>query len=460
MDSEQKQDTDSIRLSEVQFLLDESRIQAAELLRTQLRRFNPQDLAELLEDLDPDDKIRLVEALETETAAEVIDETDGPSREHVLSAFTTEKISEIVEALPPDEGADLVSDLPDEQRDEVLEGIEKKRADDVRELLAYPPDSAGGVMTTEFFTVLETDSVQSALTTLRETPKSETFVDLYVTDVQGKLIGSVAVRDLLEHDPTASIAPLLDREPVSVTPETDQEDVAFAVTKYNLNAVPVVDDNGVLRGVITVDDVIDVIEDEVDEDMYRMAGTASRDPSREPLLKKYLKRMPFLATTFVGGVTTIIIHHLFRTTTEEIVAIAFYVPLIIGLSGNVGLQASTIMVRGFATGDVELHEIMRLLPLEVGTGFLIGLSFGTLCGGVTYFLASSLGATPVLGIVVGVAMTLGTTFAASFGTLIPAFCEWVGIDPAIAAGPFIVTLIDAFVVTLYLAIAAALVSAL
>ncbi|MHC5037417.1 MAG: magnesium transporter [Planctomycetota bacterium] len=445
-----------INLSEIQLLLDESRIQAAELLRQGLKRYKPEDLAELLDELDPEDKVRLIAALETEQAAEVIDETDPTSREEVLRVLPSPRISEIVDAMPPDEGADLVSSLPADQQTEILDTVEKEHAEDLRELMEYSPDSAGGMMTTEFVSVGEGASVSETLETLRLHTESETIAYVYIVGAEEKLMGIVSVRDLLEHGPEEKIGAFMERDVVSVGSALDQEDVANTVNRYNLNAVPVVDDQDRMLGIITVDDVLDVIDEEVDEDMFRIAGTVSKDPAREALGKKYIRRLPFLLTTFVGGGLTVVIQYFFRFTTDQLVALTFYIPIILGLSGNVALQASTVMVRSFATGDIELREVFRFLPVEVGAGGLIGITFGLLCGGFTSLIAGVFGASPWLGVTVGVSLAMGTTVAAILGTLVPSFCEWAGIDPAIAAGPFIVTLIDTTAMTIYLGIAAAM----
>ncbi len=445
-----------IPLGEVRFLLDESRIQANEILRRDLSRYNPMDLAELLEDLDADEKIRLIQALDLEVAAEVIDETDANSREEILQAFPPERLSQVVDVMPPDEAADLVSGLSSDLQRKILGAVDEEHASDLEELMEYPPDSAGGVMTTDFIAVPGEATVVEILEGLKEKPETETIINVYVVDEEGRLIGVVSVRDLLEHDPKERIGSFMIRDVLSVPLEMDQEAVALEVGRYNLNSVPVVDSIGRLRGVITVDDILDVIDEEVDEDMFRIAGTVSRDPSREPLTRKFLKRFPFLLTTFVGGGLTVLIQYFFRFTTEELVALTFYIPIILGLSGNVALQASTIMVRSFATGDVELREVFKVLPLEVGTGVLIGIAFGLLCGGATAAVAGSFGASPWLGVTVGMSLAAGTSVAGLLGTLVPFLCEWLGIDPAIAAGPFIVTVIDTTAMTLYLGIATAM----
>jgi magnesium transporter len=449
-------DTRKIPLSEIKFLLDETRIQALEFLRGQLDRYNPVDLAAVLEDLEPEERVRLLEALETEAAAEVIDETDPASREQVLRVLTSRKISELVDVMPPDEGADLVSSLPTPRQTEVLGTVEQEHAEDLRELMEYAEDSAGGVMTTDFVTVHEHATVSETLDTLRKERESETIVYVYVVDEKGRLLGVVSVRDLLEHLASEKVANFMEGDIVAVDPAMDQEDVANVVNRYNLTVVPVVDESHRILGIVTVDDVLDVIDEEVDEDMYRMAGTVSKDPARDTLVRKFLTRLPFLCTTFVGGGLTVLIQYLFRFTTSELVALTFYIPIILGLSGNVALQASTIMVRSFATGDIELGEVFRLLPMETGTGALIGLCFGAACGVITALVAGGFGASPWLGFVVGLSLASGTTVAATLGILVPSFCEWVGIDPAIAAGPFIVTLIDTAAMTIYLGIAAAM----
>jgi magnesium transporter len=445
-----------IPLSQVQFLLDESRIYAEEVLRRQLESYNPIDLAEVLKDLEDEGKVRLFLSLGPEARALVLDETDAESRETILASLDVPAISDVVEEMPPDEGADILQQLPEEKGQEVLGEVEQDLAEELSELTRYGKDTAGGMMTTDFVEVDVAATVGEALQKVREEEEAEHVSEVYALDARGRLRGTVDIKTLLERPPDERVSVAMTSDPLSVALDTDQEDVANLVNKYNLPALPVVDVEHVMKGVITLDDVLDVIDEEVDEDMLRIAGTLSRDLVSVPIRKKYVNRLPFLFTTFVGGILTIVIQYSFRFTTDQLVAITFFIPIINGLAGNVGLQSSTIMVRGFATGEIGLDRIHKLLPIEATTGALIGLTFGVLCGVVTAVFAGALNSTALLGVVVGVSLAAATTMASVIGTAVPAFCERVGIDPAVSAGPFIVTLLDTAALLVYLGFATAL----
>jgi magnesium transporter len=449
-----------IPISQIQFLLDESKIHAHEMLRKQLRDFDPIDLAASLSDLGHEEKIRLIRALDPESAALVLDETDPDSRSEILEVLDVPVISDLVEALPPDEGADLLQQLPDEKEEEVLGDMPPESAAELRQLTDYDPDTAGGMMTPDFVWVPDTATAEEALSRVKGEEEAEHYGEVYVLDEAQRLVGVIPIQEFLEHPGETVVADFLHEKPRCVELYTDQQDAANLVQKYNLPSLPVVDAQGRMKGVITLDDVMDVIEEEAEEDIFRLAGSISPSLAGEPVRRKYAKRLPFLITTFLGGVMTIVIQYLFRLTTDQLITLTFFIPIINGLSGNVGLQSSTIMVRGFATGEIDFRRVFRLLPREVITGFLIGATFGTICGILTALMAGSLDSRPLLGLVVGISMTCGTTMAAFLGTAVPALCERMGIDPAISAGPFIATLLDSTALLLYLGIATVMIRSL
>lgn len=440
------------KLQQITSLMDETKARAKRALAKALLEYNAIDLADDLGDLSLQDRVRLFDALSPNIAAEVLDETDSETREQLMLVLPNARIAEIVQAMPPDEGADIIQQLPGERGHRVLSSLDKEAAAVLQRLIEHHPETAGGMMTTDYIWAEETESAAQALRRVSQ-KRTEHAGEIFVLDAGGHLKGIVPIQNLLEQPAEQQLYHFMRQDPKRVGLATDQEAVANLVHRYNLPSLPVVDDRDVLQGIITLDDVLDVVENEVDEDMFRIAGAMSRDLDRTPIRKKYLKRFPFLLTTFFGGIMTILIQYTFRFSTEQLVAITFFIPIINGLSGNVGLQSSTIVVRGFATGSINLKRIPRLLPREIATGTLIGSTFGILCGTITALLASAMNAGPMLGLVVGVSMSCGTTIAATLGVIVPATCKKIGIDPAVSAGPFIATLLDSTALLLYLGIA-------
>jgi magnesium transporter len=426
-----------------------------------VRQANPLDLAEILKDLEPVHKLLLIDVLSEEQAALVLDETDHRSRRAILEAADEKSIADLVEEMPPDEGADLLGQLPEEKEQAVLEELPREEALEIRELLEYLPTTAGGIMTTELVNLTESMTAAQALEMLREASEAEEIASLYVLDEAGRLKGYVPIRRLVTSSPDKLVGEMLESDVIEVRTDVDQEEVARLVDKYNLSAVPVVDEHGVLKGAVTVDDVIDVIREEVSEDMLRLAGTASHHPTLEPVRRRVLMRLPWLATTLLGGLVTMLLLSHFRPTVQKLIPLIFFMPIIQAMGGNVGLQSSTIMVRGLATGEVDFSRLLRVLSGEVRVGGIIALVCALFTAVVaSFFRDPALPLSMFLPLAVGLAMFCGITMSALVGTLIPMLCHKVGVDPAVTAGPFITTLNDVISLLIYLSIATLVLTAL
>ncbi len=426
-----------------------------------LQEFRPVEIAEVLQDFDEADAKRIIVALPLESAAEVISETDPLSRESLLEAAPEEQISEIVEALPPDEGADILELLSDSERREVLGKIEPAQARELQKLEAYDPESAGGIMTTHFVAVRQDTSADEALAAVRAHPDLEAFNYVYAVDEQRRLKGVVTARELLKAPAGTRLSDIMETDVVSVGVDEDQETAAGLVSKYNFSAMPVVDTKGRIAGVVTVDDIIDVLEEEFSEDIFRLAGTAAVHPTREPVRRRILLRLPWLMVTLTGELIVSLVLRRFEHSLQAIVAIFFFLPAVNAMGGNVGIQSSTIMVRGLATGEVDFSRLLRVLFGEVRVGAAVGCFFGVLVMVVVYFMTAALGLGAsaaggldprLMGLSVGLAMIAGIITSALVGTLVPMLCSRVGIDPAITAGPFVTVLNDIFCTTIYLTV--------
>jgi magnesium transporter len=415
---------------------------------------HPTDVADVLEELDLDDRKRVFYLLDNEVAIEVLDELDEDAKEELLGELERRKLQTLVKDMPSDEAADMLKLMPPEESEQLLSVVEEEQAIELRELVEYEPDSAGGIMTKDYLAVAPEQTAAQAIEVIRETPSAEVIRYLYVINDSEELVGVLSLRDILLAKPDAALGAMAKTEVVTVRTDVDQEKVARVLDKYDFAAIPVVDRNNVLRGIVTYDDVIDVIEEEASEDIYRLAGTAAHRPTREPAHRRVILRLPWLLITLAGGIISSQIMLRFGHTLEAVVSITFFVPVINGMGGNVGLQSSTVVVRGLATGEVHVSRIMSVISKEI----LVGCMIGIICGAAVATFALLTLDRPELGLAVGLAMFCGITVAALTGTAIPLLCEKFGIDPALAAGPFITTLNDITCLTIYLTTAILLVA--
>jgi len=426
---------------------------AAAVLRPLLADQNPHDIASILHEFDDEEKVLIFEALGGEQSPTVLDETDEGSRKDILERVSPERIARLLELMPPDEAADLLKDIPADTRPQVLKQVRPADAEQLRKLSAYAPHTAGGIMTTEFAVVREDRTAADAIRKIQGAVDAETFDTIYVVDTQGVLVGRVSIRKIISVAPQTRIKDIMDDLVLSVTTDQDQEEVASTAHKYELTSVPVVSEEGVLQGIVTVDDVLDVVEEEVSEDMYRLAGTTGLHPSREAIPRRVLHRFPWLLITLFGGTMLALVLGAYSNLLEEMAAIVFFMPMIAGLSGNVGIQSSTIIVRGIATGEVDVNRTARVMVTELATGAIVGLICGSLAGLIALVLHVSPGR---LFICVAASMFCSVSVAALMGTLIPLLCHRVGVDPAVSAGPFLTMLTDITSYAIYLTIASAL----
>ena len=318
--------------------------------------------------------------------------------------------------------------------------------------MGYPEDSAGAMMTTDIFTLWQDTTCGDALKTLQDQEDAEMVFYLYLTDEDRRLTGVASLRALATSQVDTKMCDIMIKRVHSVRPETDQEDVAKIVAQYNYLAVPVLDESEHLLGIVTVDDVVDVIREEATEDFLQMAG-AGKD--REILLKSSWEnakaRLPWLFASWVGGIIAANIIGAFEHMLESILVLAAFIPVIIGMGGNIGTQSSTIIVRGMATGRVDPGSEFKVLFKEIRVGLILGLLYGFLLGLFAKF--KFMDADPMLGFVVGLSICASMLLAVAVGSLIPLFLRKLDIDPAVATGPFVTTSIDILGVLLYFMIA-------
>ncbi|SDD82821.1 magnesium transporter [Desulfuromonas thiophila] len=413
-----------------------------------LKKTHPADIAHLFRYLDINEQRTLFHLIDdSDVAAEVLSEIEHSSSAQLLAQIDKDTIVEVLQAMPYDDSVDIIQNMPEELAEEILSSMHDDESEEIEQLMLYREDSAGGIMSTEFFCLNQDLSVQQAIAALQEAEDAEMVFYVYVVDDERHLIGVLSLRQLLTVPPQRLLRDIVDTEGlISVRVDTDQEEVAQLVAKYNILAIPVVDDQNHLLGIVTVDDVIDVMRQEATEDFYKMAGA-----SEEELLYGFKSfkiarlRLPWLITNLFGGVITGYLMWLFRMTLEQIIALVSFVPVITGMGGNVGGQSATIVVRGFATGRIDFSTLRKVFFKELRVGIIMGLVCGLVVGLVAVLWHGNI----YLGLVVAVAMATAMTVAATTGVLAPTFFKRIGVDPAIASSPFVQTANDITGILIY-----------
>ncbi len=417
-------------------------------LRRIVEKTHPADLAAIFQELNDLEQGRLFQVLvQAGIAGDVLSELDQEVLQDLVESLSDDELAEILSAMDADDAADLLALLPEERRSGILSAMDLEDSEDIGKLLGYPEDSAGGIMTSSFFALGEGVTVQEAIQAIQGAEEAETVFYVYVVDDEGRLVGVVSLRQLITSPPTATLRQIMNRDVIRVDVTTDQEQVARLVAKYDLLAIPVVDEQNHLVGIITVDDVIDVLREEATEDVFKMAGTSQEElVYGNKVLPIVRIRMPWLVVNLFGGILTGTILWWFRATVEEIIALVSFVPVITAMGGNVGTQSSSILVRAFATGRVDFNNLRAHLWKEIRVGLLLGIVCGCLVGLAAVIWHRN----AYLGLVVGVSMVAAMTVAATMGTLAPAVFRKLNIDPAVASGPFVTTANDITGILIYL----------
>lgn len=405
------------------------------------------DLADLVEHLDPPGRMFIVQLMEPVDAGEMLVEVDPPVQEKILKSLDTKAISDIVQELPSDDAADLVGDLPPEVLREIIERVTEDVSNDLEKLLPFDEDTAGGLMALEFVAVVETATVQDAIEVIR-TKRDEvgSLYYVWVVDTFQRLVGVVSLKDLVLSDPEIQIREIMNPEVIYVDVSADQEEVVRLVRKYDLVNIPVVDERRRLMGRITYDDILDALEEEVDEDISRMAGVIDQEITEDSTIKISRARLPWLIGGLLGGILAAAVINRFEESLEKLVALAFFFPVIMAMAGNTGTQAATVVVRGLATGDISMFHVGRRLLLELKValvnGFVCGLLLGLIAG--TWLGDYRLGAVMTL------SMILIILFSGFIGSAVPITLKRLNVDPALGTGPFVTTSNDVLGLFIYL----------
>ena len=392
---------------------------------------------------------------EDEKKGLILTELEKDSLLNLVNNISTRTLANIFEQVPSDDLADLIDRLPTEISDKILEGMRKESSDEIEDLLQYDNKTAGGIMIPDFIALNADNTAQQAIKSLQNEHKDvEMPFYLYVIDEYNHLLGVCSLRQLVVVSPDTPLKEFMSVDVLSVKTDIDQEEVAKIVARYDILAVPVVDKNNQLVGIVTVDDVIDIIREEATEDILKMAGAGEELIETKSVMRSTRSRLPWLFASWLGGIMAFFIIGEFEHTLKQLTYLAAFIPIIMGMGGNVGTQSSTIVVRGIATGQINVREVSKVVGKELLIGSILGLFYGFLLGSVAVVTYNTI----MLGFVVGLSVISSMAIAALVGSFVPMIFARFYIDPAIATGPFVTTSIDLISIYFYFKIAMILLS--
>jgi magnesium transporter len=426
-------------------------------LRLLLANRHPADVADVIDRLDDDDKIRVFHLLSPRQAADVLDETSSDATRELLEQLPAEEAADLLDSLPMDDVAEILSEDVPERQQALLAAMEPNDAAEVRALLSFPPKSAGRLMTDKFVRVTPEMTAAETIAYLRLVdPEIESLTDLYALSPSRHLLGVVSLRAVITAPHERRLSEIMATDVVTVAPTTDQEEVARLVSRYDLLALPVVAEEGRLLGIITVDDVIDVLVEEGTEDVLRFGGVVSGGTDQPyftvPVIQSVRRRVVWLLFLFLAGTLTSGVLHLFEGELAQVIELSVFIPLLIGTGGNTGAQTVSTVIRGLALGEIRLRDTLRVIARELTSGLLLGLLLGTVALG----WALVAGNPPMLAAVVGLTILSICIWANVIGAIVPMAAQKLKIDPATVSAPMITTLVDATGLAIYLLIAKAL----
>ena len=438
-------------LENIQAELAEGRLSEAIHILLQL---HPVDQAEIFNLLEEEEQDRLISGLDIPTTADLLEELDDEPTLEAVEFFSTDRLADVLDEMEPDEAADLLGDLPPDQVSEVLAQMED--ADEVVPLLGYPDETAGGLMTTWFIALRRHTTAGQAIDFLRTiSPETDVPYYLYVVDRNKLLTGVVGLRSLVVALPDTPVEEIMDPEVISVPVGTDQEEVARIFSRYNLATLPVVDEQKRLIGVITADDIVEVMEEEATEDYLRLGAIETGPVIDKPYWTQRINdvvrsRFVWLLVLFVAETFTGTVLRHYESELQTVVALSFFIPLLIGTGGNAGSQTVATVIRALALHEVRTKDILRVWWREVRVGILLGLLIG-ISG---YFRSLLWGVDWHMAITVGVTLAVICTWATTVASLVPILANRVRIDPTIISGPLMTTLIDGTGLIIYFSLAA------
>jgi magnesium transporter len=413
---------------------------------------HPADIADLLEQLDEPQRTLLFQELNLVEAGEVLDEISTEATIELVDAVPDESIADILETLPVNDAAEVLTEIETKRAEQILNLIEPEDAQEIGKLLAYPDQSAGRLMTTEVVRIQEDWTVQATLDYLRkQAEKSDTLAYLYVVDRSEHLVGVLSLRVLVTENPEVIVRDVMDKDVITVDVMADQEDAARLVEHYDFYAIPVVDSEYRFVGILTHDDVVDILQEEFTEDIQRMGGSQPLESEylASSVLTVFQKRITWLLVLFLTSMLTGSVMRYYEHDLQVVVALSFFIPLLIGTGGNSGSQATSTIVRALAMREVLVKDVWRLLWHEMRAGFLLGLAMGVIGFGRALLWHSGI----PLALTVAAALFAIVLWANAIGAILPPLASKLKVDPAVISGPVMSTLVDATGLIIYFTLA-------
>lgn len=449
---DRKQDASQDLLGEVKSLIGNNKILE---LRELLEEYHTIDIFDIMEHLEEDMKIKLFEVLPLDVAASILEESDAQFFSSTLSKIDIDHRKNILELMSLDDMADILSQLEEGEIENIMELLSKEDADDIKELLIYEEESTGGIMTTGYIEVNKDMTAKEAIEHMRShAEEAETIYYIYVVDNAEKLVGVLSLRELITARDSSIIEDLMSENIISVYVDEDREEAVRLVSKYNLIAIPVIDRQKRLKGIITVDDIIDVMEEEASEDMYKFAGTSEQErdfvekvnpTSKEQIISSVRARIPWLIITLLGGLLSMVIFsNLDFIMNPTYASLVFFIPVVIGMGGNIGTQSSALAVMVLSNKDLEFKNVIR----EGMVGLITGIICSILIGIVIFIFMRDID----IVLVVSLSLFINMIVGAMIGAFMPFLFKKMDVDPSIISAPIIATLLDIVGIAIYLMI--------
>lgn len=413
------------------------------------------EIARRLHGISAEEKSLIFNSLDSDQKRqELLYQTDHDSRLEIQENLDRDYLAKLIDNMPEDEATDILQEFDEKDRADILSKMGSQDADIIKNLITYQQETAGGLMSPHFKKVQKGQMAGDIMGKLRKEPKNERPQYFYVVNNHAELLGFFELRDLLNVPKSSAAYQLVHERTPKVFLDDPCEKIAHLMDKEHLSVLPVVDGKNIIHGIVTFDDVIHMMEDAASEDIFKMVGTAEVDPFAKKPINKILARAPWLLTTFMGGLISASILSHFETSLTHFATIIFFVPFVLGLSGNIGIQGATVIVRGLATGDIQSDNISKVIKSELLVGISNGIIFGILSGGLVASISKTmLHSDPILGLVVGAGIILAVAVASLIGSLCPLYFLRMKIDPAISTGPFVTVTNDFIGVGIYLSTA-------
>lgn len=420
-------------------------------LRDLFEDMHPFDIFTLCEDLEGKEVAECIKAMGLPLGIELFEHFDEERKREIFDCFSKEWMADILEEMAPDERADFVKYLPEERLEEVLPLVARAERLDIKKLVEFEEGTAGSIMTTEYASLPPDITAKEALERIKmQAFDRETIYYIYVVDGERKMLGSLSLKDILVAPSNSRIEEIMRKNVISANVHEDVEVVARRLSDYNFLAIPIADDQNRLVGIVTVDDVVDVVVEESTEDIYKYGAAGGYlDYMKATFLHIARQRAPWLLILVCVGFVTAWVIQNNSGQLQTMVALSFFIPLILGAGGNAGTQSSTVVIRGLATGDIQINDLLKVFRKELSVGAMIGGILAVLVAVRAYFLKGDLR----LGITVGLAMVVSVMLAATLGALLPIFFKKMKLDPALMSGPFITSIVDIVSLFIYFKIA-------